>query len=446
MSIRLGLGRIGRLLEFIGNPHQHLKVLHIAGTNGKGSVCTYLSTVLQQQRTHFRVGKFTTPHLIRVTESISINDQPIPNSQYLSIRNQLDILNSEHRLGCTEFELLTCTALQYFKEMECHWCVVEVGLGGREDATNIIPGSFKLCCGITKIGLDHESFLGNTLEEIAREKAGIITEGVECAVIDGSNDKTVLDKVKQHCESMHCKLIITEGSMNSHTVRTAAWGTIEFNQKLPLNGEYQIFNLRVALAILDELQRSKYINVSRQELVAGLDQVQWPGRLHDLDFCFLLSEGDDRKKLTFPVLIDGAHNASAAIELSKHLRKQFGDKPLTFVIAVTAGKNLNTLLRPLLRAQDRVIATKFSSVDGMPWIQPTDPKDLSSFIKSKFTTNCISENSLCDVFNLLSEEYYHNDASEISPVIVCGSLYLCGELLRMHKRNSQTKGTNAESS
>lgn len=130
MSIRLGLGRIGRLLEFIGNPHQHLKVLHIAGTNGKGSVCTYLSTVLQQQRTHFRVGKFTTPHLIHVTESISINDQPIPNSQYLSIRNQLDILNSEHRLGCTEFELLTCTALQYFKEMECHWCVVEVGLGG----------------------------------------------------------------------------------------------------------------------------------------------------------------------------------------------------------------------------------------------------------------------------------------------------------------------------
>lgn len=441
MSIRLGLGRINSLLAHIGNPQQYLKVLHIAGTNGKGSVCTYLSTVLAQQKTHNKVGKFTTPHLIHVTESISINNEPISNSKYLSIREELDKLNDELQLSCTEFELLTCTAVKYFKEMECHWCVIEVGLGGREDATNVIPGAAKLCCGITKIGLDHESFLGNTLQEIAREKVGIVTEGVENAVIDGSNDQIVLDTVQEHCKKMNCKLIVTDGTMCNHSVQTASWGVLEFNKKLPLNGEYQIFNLRVALAILDQLQRSRYINVTEQELLVGLDAVQWPGRLHDLNFCFMLSNGDERRKISFPVLIDGAHNGSAAIELSKYLRATFGDKPLTYIIAVTAGKNLNSLLVPLLRPQDHVYSTKFSSVDGMPWIQPTDPNELCKYVKSKLTEHCVAKNSLYDVFIELSRESNSDCALNERPIIVCGSLYLCGELLRMHKHNSQSKET-----
>ncbi|KAL3229167.1 Dihydrofolate synthetase [Nakaseomyces bracarensis] len=439
MSIRLGLGRVSSLLSHIGNPQQYLKVLHIAGTNGKGSVCTYLSSVLAQQKTQNRVGKFTTPHLVHVTESISVDNVPIPNSRYLSIREKLDKVNQEHQLSCTEFELLTCAAVQYFKEMECHWCVIEVGLGGREDATNVIPGARKLCCGITKIGLDHESFLGNTLEEIAREKVGIVTEGVECAVVDGSNDKIVIDTVREHCTTMSCKLLITDGSMDTHEVRTVAWGILEFNGKLPLNGEYQIFNLRVALSILDQLQRSRYINVTNEELMKGLNTVQWPGRLHDLEFCFIQSKGDERNKKMFPVLIDGAHNGSAAVELSKHLRKTYGDKPLTFIIAVTAGKNLNPLLAPLLRPHDHVYTTKFSSVDGMPWIQPTDPNDLCKYIKSKMTDHCIAKNSLYDVFQELSEILDSDSADNKRPLVVCGSLYLCGELLRIHNLNCRSK-------
>ncbi|CAI4348817.1 CQS_1a_G0010510.mRNA.1.CDS.1 [Saccharomyces cerevisiae] len=421
MAIELGLSRITKLLEHLGNPQNSLRVLHIAGTNGKGSVCTYLSSVLQQKS--YQIGKFTTPYLVHVTDSITINNKPIPLERYQNIRLQLEALNKSHSLKCTEFELLTCTAFKYFYDVQCQWCVIEVGLGGRLDATNVIPGANKACCGITKISLDHESFLGNTLSEISKEKAGIITEGVPFTVIDGTNEASVINVVKERCKALGSELSVTDSQLNGNMIDTNSWGCFDL-AKLPLNGEYQIFNLRVAMGMLDYLQMNELIDITKNEVSTRLAKVDWPGRLYRMDYRF-----DKVSNRTVPILMDGAHNGSAAVELVKYLRKEYGNQPLTFVMAVTHGKNLEPLLQPLLRPIDQVILTRFNNVEGMPWIHATDPEEIKDFILTQgYTKEIVIENDLHQVLPLLA----HVSDEQRRPIVVCGSLYLCGELLRIH--------------
>lgn len=431
MTIDLGLSRIVKLLSHIGNPHESLRVLHVAGTNGKGSVCSYLSTLLQYQHhltnTRFtnKIGRFTTPHLIHVTDSITINNRPIPKLQFDSIKTTLDKINKEHSIQCSEFEILTCLALSYFKESECNWCVLEVGLGGRLDATNVVPGKNKFACGITKIGLDHESFLGNTLPQIAFEKAGIVTPGVKFTVIDGTNDPSVLDVVKRQCEKIGSRLKVTDSCVHNNNVSTESWGVVQ-PQELPLNGEYQIFNLRVALSILDHLQQLGEVNLSKNDLSEGLKTIVWPGRLQQLDLSYSTGK-------SIPVLMDGAHNGSAAIELAKYIKSQYGDQPITYIVAVTAGKNLKPLLDPLLRPEDRVFVTKFGAVEGMPWIHANDPEALGEYIKIKYTPNVEVQSDVHLIFPTLASIEEETE----QPVVICGSLYLCGELLKLHNSNVQ---------
>ncbi|QLL30549.1 hypothetical protein HG536_0A03670 [Torulaspora globosa] len=419
MNINLGLSRVSKLLNYLGNPHERLTVLHVAGTNGKGSVCSYLSSILQDSSN--QVGKFTTPHLIEVTDSITINSKPISWSVYRNIRNNLETINNRHQLNCTEFELLTCTAFQYFRNVNCQWCVIEVGLGGRLDATNIIPGHRKVACGITKISLDHEAFLGNSLVKIAQEKAGIITKGVKYAIVDGSNEQTVIQTVEDKCREMDCQLTITDPDCGTTHIDTKSWGRLVF-EKMPLNGHYQICNLRVALAIIDGIQQRKMANISIDAIIKRLQNVEWPGRLQNLNFCY-----DPIQKSTIPVLLDGAHNGSAAIELAKFLRNQFGDQPLTFIVSVTSGKDLQPLFGSLLRPHDRVIVTEYGRVDGMPWISPMAASELSLHIKENYTPKVEVQN---DVVSCIMRGQQIR-----APIVICGSLYLCGDVLRLHQEN-----------
>lgn len=422
MSINLGLSRVTKLLGYLGNPHERLTVLHIAGTNGKGSVCSYLSSILQDHSN--QVGKFTTPHLIEVTDSITINNKPISGSVYRNIRSNLEAINSTHQLNCTEFELLTCTAFKYFHDVNCQWCVIEVGLGGRLDATNVIPGDRKVACGITKISLDHESFLGNTLAKIAQEKSGIITKGVKYAMVDGSNEQAVIQAIEEKCKTMDCKLTITDPDCTTPHVDTKSWGRLVL-EKLPLNGHYQICNLRVALAIMDNIQQRNLVSLSADTISRRLQKVEWPGRLQNMNFCY-----DPVQKSTIPVLLDGAHNGSAAIELDKFLREQFGEQPLTFIISVTKGKDLKSLLGPLLRPQDKVILTEYGPVAGMPWISPMAGSDLLQNVKENYTANVEFKRNLHDVVEGMGELQQTKN-----PIVICGSLYLCGEVLRLHREN-----------
>ena len=436
MPIELGLSRIKKLLSYVGNPHETLKVLHIAGTNGKGSVCSYLSTLLQYQRPYnsYKIGRFTTPHLLDVTDSITLNDKPISRLHFDSIMQRLEGINTKYDLKCSEFELLTCVSLLYFKDTECDWCVLEVGLGGRLDATNVVPGSRKLACGITKVALDHELFLGDTLSQIAREKAGIITEGVKCAVVDGSNVEEVLDVIRKRCEEVGCSLIVTPQNDYHHSTslplgtETKSWDFISLDG-LSLQGQYQLANLRVALGILDYLQGIGEVQLTATDITKALGEVHWPGRLQRLDLAV-------NKTQKLPILLDGAHNGNASTELAKFLRREYHERPLTLVMAVTKGKNLKSLLDPLIRPCDRVITTKFGPVDGMPWVHPTDPLELAGLIRENYSSNVTVEPSIQRLFEGLK-----SDNDDGVPIVVCGSLYLCGEILRLHNSNVSTKET-----
>lgn len=435
MSIELGLGRITQLLVHLGNPHHSLKVLHVAGTNGKGSVCSYLSSILQQlnhqkdvtrtSEAAFRIGKFTSPHLCHVRDSITVNSKPISAQDYASIRQHLKKVDEQHALQCTEFEIMTATALQYFHQVQCSWCILEVGLGGRQDATNVVPGSNKVC-GITKIGLDHEGFLGSNLESIAWQKAGILVPETPFVAVDGTNDPKVLKVVREVAQSVNAQLETTNHDVSVKKVSTKSWGTLDLNNRLPLNGEYQISNVQVALLMLDYLQQRNQIDLSTEQVLAGIGKAEWPGRLQFLNYKY--SKGNK----SVPVLFDGAHNGSAAQELAKYLDSTFRfspDEPLTFVIAITKGKTLDPLLAPLIKPQDRVICTRFGAVEGMPWISAMDTHELASEIK-KYTDNVSIDEDLHGILGKLAQ------SGPETKICVCGSLYLVGQLLEVHYANS----------
>ncbi|SCU94626.1 LADA_0G09824g1_1 [Lachancea dasiensis] len=417
MAIELGLSRISKLLAYFGNPQNRFNVLHVAGTNGKGSVCSILQSVLQTNSV-YQVGKFTSPHLIHITDCISINGRPITTNDFHGIKEQIREANEHYQFGCTEFELLTCTAFRYFQLKECNWCVLEVGLGGRLDATNSCSGPGKIC-GITKVGMDHQNLLGDTLGKISFEKAGIIVPGVEFVAVDGTNDTKVLDVIRQQIALVGASSAFSDPQLANDAIKTFSWGSID-RKMVPLNGDYQASNLAVALSMLDYLQRKCKISISKDQLKHGLKNVRWPGRLQDAVYSTAI--GHKQLKL----LIDGAHNGDAAVALARHIEQRIrGDEsqPVTFVIAVTKGKTLDSLLGPLIKRQDRVVVTEFGPVEGMPWISAMKPSDLIPELR-KYTENVSEQRDVCAALNDLS-------ADSTSPIIVCGSLYLCGELLRL---------------
>ncbi|QEU59366.1 Fol3/Rma1 [Kluyveromyces lactis] len=420
MPIDLGLLRLTQLLSHLGNPHLNLKVLHIAGTNGKGSVCSYLNSVLQQST--YKIGKFTSPHLCHVRDSITVNQVPISSHDFTTIKAQLEQLDKRYSLKCTEFELMTATALSYFNQVKCSWCILEVGLGGRLDATNVIPGKNKVC-GITKIGLDHESFLGNDFPSIAAEKAGILVEGTPFVAVDGTNDDAVIRVFEDKARSVGAEIVKTNPDTSIKSVVTSSWGRIDLSE-LPLNGEYQVTNVQVAIQILDYMQRTGMIQLDSKQVLDGIQTAEWPGRLQFINYHY-----STRK--TTPVLFDGAHNGSAAVELAKYLDTEFRfskDEPLTFVIAITNGKTLEPLLSPIIRPQDKVICTEFGSVEGMPWIKPMNAYDLASQV-GHFTKNVEVNRDLFDILPALAQ------SGPETKVVVCGSLYLVGQLLNVHYDN-----------
>lgn len=433
MPIDLGLHRIATLLSVLGHPQRYANFVHVAGTNGKGSVCAYLTSMLIASTRGFKVGKFTSPHLMFRHDCVTVNDVPVDLHKFEKVEQQVLSLNEQHGIGATEFEILTAVALQIFKLEQVDLAVMEVGLGGRLDSTNVLePAKLGrdsytilqkgvLVTGITKIGLDHEAILGNTIGEIAAEKAGIIKQGIT-NIVDGTNEPDALNVISSKARDVksHNYVVIQQDEQIATPFGIVArtWS--------PLKGQYQLQNLSVSLKIIEVLFPFLQENFPLQcdfslaNLQRGIQGVHWPGRVQSINLKFSKDEP------ALPVLLDGAHNGQAAKELAKHLRSTFGDdSPLTFIMAVTKGKNLKPLLSELVRPQDKIIATKFGSVDGMPWIIANDPRDLRQELL-QYTRNVIIEEDNTQTFKLVEST---------DNVVVCGSLYLVGEMLRLHNSN-----------
>jgi folylpolyglutamate synthase/dihydrofolate synthase len=399
--IDLGLARISRLLQYTP---QTWKAFHVAGTNGKGSICAYLSALLHASGSS--CGRFTSPHLIDRWDCISVNEKPVSETVFREAEEVVKKRDQDNGIGATEFELLTATAFEIFHREKVEYGVVEVGLGGKLDATNAMKE--KAITVISKIGLDHQSFLGNTLKEIALQKAGIMRPGVPC-VVDGSNSPEVVNSIKGHAFEVGAQVFYPATSDLGNVASGAGYEP------------HQAQNL--ACAYLAFRMAGPKTDGSHDYLVEAVKKVQWQGRLQMLD----ISKITGRKE---PVLLDGAHNTQSAEVLASYVQKHFRsqDQAVTWVLAASQGKDMDGILGLLLQPGDSVIAVQFGAVDGMPWVKAADPDTILNLAGQHGIDEYQRDNGEDDIRGTLK---WACTKAGNGPVVIAGSLYLVSDVLRL---------------
>ncbi len=348
-GIKLGLETIRDILEVLGNPQVRFTAIHVAGTNGKGSVASALARILHEAGN--RVGLYTSPHLIRFNERICINNQPISDAQvqasYEAVKNISGITRE-----LTFFEYNTAMAFYEFARQKVDWAVIETGMGGRLDATNILSPALSV---ITNISLEHQMYLGRTLAEIACEKGGIIKKGVP--VVTAVKQKPAVYALKKIARSNGSDLYRLGEDFR---VRRNQNGSFTYfgventwrNMRTSLLGSYQVDNAALVLAACEVLNRDK-VTLSFESIQKGLLQNRWPGRLE------VVSD-------TPLVILDGAHNLAAAKNLARFLSTRLSHRKITLVVGILDDKPYVEILQSLLPACDRLILTRAEIDRALP--------------------------------------------------------------------------------
>ncbi|KAI9830334.1 MAG: hypothetical protein M1819_005715 [Sarea resinae] len=407
--IELGLGRIGRLLAHSILPW---RAIHVAGTNGKGSICAYLSAMLQAG--NIRCGRFTSPHLIDRWDCVTIDEKPVSEALFREVEDNVIRRNEKLAVGASQFELLTATAFEIFTREKIDIGVVEVGLGGRLDATNILKDP--LVTIISKIGRDHQLFLGNSIEEIAREKAGIMKPGVPC-VFDSTNDAVVQEVFRLAATEVEAGPLYPVPDTAANHERTP-WDILSKDRF----ADHQQVNLACAHKALVLALQKAHPDIDPYELLPSVANVCWPGRLQSVSIQPLTGRSSS-------ILLDGAHNAQSAEVLRLHVNKRLRSKGqnVTWVVALSNGKDVEDIFGSLIEPGDLVAAVAFGPVDGMPWVKSTDPTKLLKHISANTSHGC-TLNAGEDVLAALK---WASDISANGPLVVAGSLYLVSDVLRI---------------
>jgi dihydrofolate synthase / folylpolyglutamate synthase len=415
-GIKFGLDNIRKLSAALGNPHASFPCIHVAGTNGKGSTSAVISSVLQSAG--FRVGLFTSPHLISFTERIRINGNQISEDGVIDLASEIkDVVSRFSDLQPTFFEVVTAIAFLYFQRQKVDAAVMEVGMGGRLDATNIIG---PLVSVITNISLDHKDFLGPTLEEIAREKAGIIKKAVPVVSADQAPGAS---KVIMEASRESNSPVYTYGKDFSAFLKSAdASGTcfdyidgpVRLNDLfVPLSGEHQMKNSAVAVKaagiFLDRMGGEGFLSMAHDPIRSGLAAARWPGRLE-------LIEGNPA------VLIDGAHNPAAADALSEAIKKVFLKKykKIIMVLGIMSDKEIKGIMKPLLPLASEIIMTAPS------YSRASSPEHLSGIAASLGFPNVRTASTVKEALEtaISCSSLPERDSSL---VVVTGSFYTIGE-------------------
>ena len=344
-----GLSRTRELLELLGDPQDELKFIHVAGTNGKGSTCAMLASVLQAAG--YRTGLYTSPFVNRFNERIALNGTPIPDEDLVAIFETIRPIVDAMENPPSEFELITCAAMLYYREQKCDVVVLEVGMGGEFDSTNVIKTP--LLTIITAMGFDHMKYLGNTMTEIASAKAGIIKPG-GTTLIYGENPEA--DQVfRETCARMHARLVVTDHSRVVDHAHTLQGHDLSFGPyahiHLPLIGSHQVKNAAVVLTAVEELKK-KGLSIPDEAVYEGMAAVRWPARME------LLSEK--------PVLLlDGGHNPHGFHAAAATLRELFPDRKVTILMGVMADKDHGDMIRELLPLARRFVTVRPDSPRAM---------------------------------------------------------------------------------
>ncbi|HDY86509.1 MAG TPA: bifunctional folylpolyglutamate synthase/dihydrofolate synthase [bacterium] len=409
-GIKLGLANTGRLMNILGEPHKSFHSIHIAGTNGKGSTATAVASVLKENG--LRTGLFTSPHLVSFTERIRINNQKISEADVIDLASMIRKSISGTDLNPTFFEFVTAMAFYYFAKQNVDWVVVETGMGGRLDATNVIQPDITV---VTNISLDHCEFLGSSISDIAFEKAGIIKTGVP--VVTASDNPEVLSQLSDAAKNSDADLHIynedfggTLLRMDDKSMSLDYFGYTDYRDlEIPVSGQYQLYNICTAIRVC-ELLRKKGFSISDISIKNGLRNLNLEGRL-------------ERVSDSPPIFLDGAHNPDAAASLADSIREIFPDKKIILVAGIMNDKDAGRILSPLVQTAETVILTR------PEYERAASPDKLNNVIKDIRATGTTyspiaieSTQTVAEAINLAKSRCGKNNI-----ILVTGSFYTIGE-------------------
>ncbi|MCY7282835.1 MAG: bifunctional folylpolyglutamate synthase/dihydrofolate synthase [Cyanobacteria bacterium CAN_BIN43] len=390
-GVELGLERIERLLNDLGNPQQQVPIIHVAGSNGKGSTCAFLSSVLTAAG--YRVGRYTSPHLMSWCERIRLNGQDISPAELHYLLLKVVGADNPDYSSPTQFEVITAVAWLYFAQQQVDIAVVEVGLGGRLDATNVCDRP--LVSIITSLSREHWQRLGNTLAEIGYEKAGILKPC--CPAVIAPQPVEAETVLKTRLTELKCPVTWVDPEVSR-------------SYSLSLPGEHQLINAALAIATFHILQQQGW-KITEDHIIQGLATTEWKGRLQWTQW---------RNQ---NLLIDGAHNPAGAKMLrcyvdSQNVAKQ-GTRSINWVMGMIANKDHEDVFRELLRAGDRLYLVP------VPDHLPTDMDKLAQVAQTVCPglAHCAV---YAEVIEGLEAAFKSNSPGQNSTTVLCGSLYLIG--------------------
>lgn len=403
-----GLERIRELCEKLGNPQNKLKFVHVAGTNGKGSFCSMLNSVLMESG--INVGLYTSPYIRFFNERMCVNGKPIDNEELAELCEYIKPIADSMTDKPTEFELITAIAFEYFKRHKCDVVVLEAGMGGRLDSTNIIRNP--LLSVITGIALDHTAFLGDTVEKIAAEKAGIIKDNAP--VLFGGNDECAAEIIKKTALERASDFVRVDYSKLTN-VRATLDGTIfdfedEKNLEIKLLGAYQPRNASVVISAVDVLRKSG-LDITDNNLRAGLRKAVWHGRFEIIS----------RDPL---MIFDGAHNPQGISSAVESIKNYFGDKKVYLLTGVLRDKDYSAIADDL----SQIASKAFTLTPDNP--RALSAKEYAETLNSKgIDATCYDSLKSALEASIVAAKKYG------VPLVCLGSLYVYSSLMEEMENN-----------
>ena len=403
-----GLERISGMMEQLGNVQEDLKFIHIAGTNGKGSVSAMLSSVLTAAG--YRTGLFISPYIMRFNERMQVNGMPISDEELAEIVTEVQPVAESMAERPTEFEIITAAAFLWFARQKCDIVVLETGLGGRLDATNLI--SKNVCAVITNLGMDHTEYLGNTLGEIAGEKCGILKPG--CPVVAYRSAPEAMKVIRARAKELECPVRTADFGKIKALSADLQGQTFQYKQfpelTVHLLGAHQLKNAAVALETISVLRKAGW-EIPDEAVVQGMDATRWPGRFEVLQDNPL-------------VIVDGAHNPQGVESLIAAVKEYLPGQHIVCVTGVLADKDWKPMMDRL-----KTVVSDFVAVT------PDSPRALGNVRLARYLTDREHWVSVADDVEKGLTGALERAKATGGMVLACGSLYMAADVRRFFGRN-----------
>ena len=399
------------LLEKFDNPQNKVKIIHVAGTNGKGSVCEMLNRILVDSK--YTVGKFISPQLIKFNETITVNDKEISDDEISKILEKLSIYideyNLNHEIKVKWFEVITSVALIYFAQKKCDFVILETGLGGTTDCTNVVNSMISI---IVSVGLDHVDILGNNIVDIAKHKAGIIKNNSDVIYLRRENDKEVLDVIENKCKSTNSKLhlVTKEDCLDYKYDRNLQYFTYKNLKDIPVNlkGKKQIYNSTICLKAVEILRKKGY-KIENTIIINSLKNV-----IHRARFEKLLDNPE--------IIYDGAHNKPAIENLIETIDQYYLDKEKAFVVSILGTKDYKTIIKMLVQKYNN---DEFYFTDGVSDRKFIDSSELMKVAKENNENGIYNSGELVKTIEKVTKKYRNSNKI----IFIIGSFYIYKEVV-----------------